>query len=111
YEPLCRDAHARVDWTKPAGTLHDLIRGCDPQPGAYTGADASQLRLYESRRVEDDGVAAPGTIVASDVAGVVVAAGGGAVRFGKARVEGTREKKPAAEVLATLGIGVGARLA
>jgi len=111
YEPLCRDAHARVDWAKPAGTVHDLIRGCDPQPGAYAGAGASQLRLYESRRVEDAGVAAPGTIVASDAAGVVVAAGGGAVRCGKARVEGTREKKPAAEVLATLGIGVGTRLA
>ncbi len=112
YEPLCRDAHARIDWGRPAGTVHDLIRGCDPQPGAYGAAGPTQVRLYESRRADAPGAAAaPGTIVASDAAGIVVAAAEGAVRLGKARLEGTREKKPAAEVLAVLGLAVGDRFA
>jgi methionyl-tRNA formyltransferase len=110
YEPLCRDAHARIDWTKAAATTHDLIRGCDPQPGAYTAAGGSQIRVYESRRSDGGGGGVAGTIVASDASGVVVAAGSGVVRFGKARVEGSREKKPAAEVLAGLGVAVGGRL-
>jgi methionyl-tRNA formyltransferase len=115
YEPLCRDAHARVDWSRPAATVHDLIRGCDPQPGAYTPAATSQLRLYESRRADTATIsgatdAAPGTILAYDAAGLVVAAADGAVRLGKARLEGTREKKPAAEVVRALGIAVGDRL-
>jgi methionyl-tRNA formyltransferase len=110
YEPLCRDAHARIDWTKPAATTHDLVRGCDPQPGAYTVAGGSQIRVYESRRSDGVGGPAAGTIVASDASGVVVAAGSGIVRFGKARVEGSREKKPAAEVLAGVGVAVGGRL-
>ena len=111
YEPLCRDAHARVDWSRSAATVHDLIRGCDPQPGAYTSAGTAQLRLYESRRVDaGDAAAVPGTVLTSDGSGVVVATGGGTVQFAKARVEGTREKKPASEALAALGLGIGDRL-
>jgi methionyl-tRNA formyltransferase len=111
YEPLCRDAHARVDWSRPAGSVHDLIRGCDPQPGAYTSAGASQLRLYDSHGVESaDATSPPGTILTSDSRGVVVAAGGSAVRFAKGSVEGSREKKPAFEALTALGVGIGDRL-
>jgi methionyl-tRNA formyltransferase len=109
YEPLCRDAHARIDWSRPAARVHDLVRGCDPQPGAYTVRGASQLRLYDSHRVDAAAGAAAGTIVACDAAGLVVAAGDGAVCFGKARLEGTREKKSAAEVVAALGLLPGDR--
>src|SRR5262245_29189400 len=35
YDPLCRDEHAGVDWTLPAREVHNRIRGCDPQPGAW----------------------------------------------------------------------------
>ncbi|HJU11794.1 MAG TPA: methionyl-tRNA formyltransferase, partial [Candidatus Binataceae bacterium] len=35
YEPICRDEHARVDFGKSGQEVHNLIRGCDPQPGAY----------------------------------------------------------------------------
>lgn len=108
YEPLCRDAHAAIDWTRPAATVHDLVRGCDPQPGAHTAAGAARVRLYESRRADGGGPA--GTILACDAGGLTVAAGAGAVRFGKARIDGTRDKRPAAEVAAALGLGAGDRL-
>lgn len=107
YEPLCRDQHAAIDWSRPAATVHDLIRGCDPQPGAHAAAGSSRLRLYESRRAEGGGT--PGEILALD-GGMVVATGAAAVRIGKARVEGSRDKRPAAEAAALLGLGVGARL-
>ncbi len=38
YEPICRDEHAKVDFAKPATEVHNLIRGCDPQPGSYADA-------------------------------------------------------------------------
>lgn len=112
YEPLCRDAHAAVDWSRPASAIHDLVRGCDPQPGAHTTAAAARVRLYESRRADAAAVrdAAPGTLLAADATGIVVATGEGAVRFAKARVDGTREKQAAADVTAGLGLAVGDRL-
>ena len=108
YEPLCRDAHAAIDWTKPTQRVHDLIRGCDPQPGAFAAAGEKRVRFYESRRAEGQGT--PGTVLALGPDGVTIATGDGAIRAGKARVDGTKEKLAAAEIAATLGLGVGSRL-
>jgi len=36
YEPPCGEQHALVDWGRPLEEVYNLIRGCDPQPGAYT---------------------------------------------------------------------------
>jgi methionyl-tRNA formyltransferase len=108
YEPLCRDQHAGIDWTKPAAAVHNLIRGCDPQPGAHSAAGAGRLRLYESRRAEGRGE--PGTILGLGSDGMTVATGDGAVRAGKARVDGTRDKLAAADAAAALGLRVGSRL-
>jgi methionyl-tRNA formyltransferase len=108
YEPLCRDAHAAIDWSKPSEAVHDLIRGCDPQPGAYTAVGAGRLRLYESRRADAQGAA--GTVLALGPDGMTIATGRGAVRVGKARVDGTKDKVAAAEAAAALGITVGSRV-
>ena len=108
YEPLCRDAHAAIDWHQPAQTVHNLIRGCDPQPGAHTAGGQGRLRLYESRRAEGSG--APGTILVLGPDGITIATADGAVRAGKARVDGTRDKVPAAEAAAALGLTVGSYL-
>lgn len=108
YEPLCRDAHAAIDWAKPAQRVHDLIRGCDPQPGAYTTVGDKRLRLYESRKAE--GAGTPGTVLAIGPDGLTVATGAGAIRAGKARIDGTKEKLASADIAATLGLAVGSRL-
>jgi methionyl-tRNA formyltransferase len=108
YEPLCRDQHAGIDWTKPAARVHDLIRGCDPQPGAHTTAGAEKLRLYESGRASGSG--APGTVLALGADGMTVATGDGAVRVAKARIDGTKDKVAAADAAAALGVTVGSRL-
>ena len=108
YEPLCRDPHAAIDWTKPAQRVHDLVRGCDPQPGAYTAVGDKRLRLYESRKAEGEG--APGTVLVIGPDGVTIATGAGAIRAGKARIDGTKEKLAAAEIATTLGLAVGSRL-
>jgi len=106
YDPLLTDAHAAIDWSRPVATVHDLIRGCDPQPGAHTSFGGTRLRLYDPHRV--DGAGAPGTVLAVDAAGITIAAQGGAVRCARARDGGA--KAAAAEVARALGIAAGARL-
>src|SRR5438128_2933477 len=64
HDPLCGDQHAAIDWTRPAGEVHDLIRGCDPQPGAHTTWRGCRLRLYEPHRLPGRVDAAPGTVMA-----------------------------------------------
>ena len=106
YDPLLTDAHAAIDWSRPVATVKDLIRGCEPQPGAHTSFGGTRLRLYDPHRV--DGAGAPGTVVAVDAAGITIAAQGGAVRCARARDGGA--KAAAAEVARALGIAAGARL-
>jgi methionyl-tRNA formyltransferase len=108
YDPLLTDAHAGIDWTAPAARVHDLIRGCDPQPGAHTTAGGVRLRLFDPRRVPGAPGRPAGTVVALDEAGVTIAAAGGAVRCARARGDGP--KAAAAEVLRGIGAGVGTRL-
>jgi methionyl-tRNA formyltransferase len=108
YDPLCRDEHAAIDWARPAAEVHDLIRGCDPQPGAHTGWRGARLRLYEPRRVDAPSGAPPGTVVALGPEGITVAAAGGAVRCARARDGGA--KAAAAEAAHALGLEPGARL-
>ena len=109
YDPLLTDAHAAIDWARPAPALHDLIRGCDPTPGAHTIWQGRRVRCFDPVRVTEDALAhPPGTVVHVDDAGIVVAAGAGVVRCKRLRAEGG--KAPAHEVAATIGLTAGVRL-
>src|SRR5437016_1770015 len=90
YDPLCRDEHARIDWSCPAPEIHNLIRGCDPQPGAHTTWRGARLRLYEPRRVAAPAGATPGTVLAIGAEGLTVTARDGAVRGARARDGGAK---------------------
>ncbi|HWP67638.1 MAG TPA: methionyl-tRNA formyltransferase [Candidatus Limnocylindria bacterium] len=108
YDPLLTDAHAAIDWTAPTAQVHNLVRGCDPQPGAHTTAGTARVRLFEPSRVSGLALAPPGTVVALDESGVTVATGDGALRAARAR--GGGPKAAAADVLRDLGVTVGMRL-
>ncbi|MFW6054676.1 MAG: methionyl-tRNA formyltransferase [Thermodesulfobacteriota bacterium] len=47
YEPPCDDSVAGIDWSKPDRQIFNLIRGCDPQPGAHTTLRGEKVRLYQ----------------------------------------------------------------
>lgn len=108
YEPLCRDEHAGVDWARPVRQVHNLIRGCDPSPGAHALVGDAVVRLYGSRIASHRDKGAPGTVLAISDAGVEVAAAGGSVLLVKLGVAG--KKVAAAEGASSVGLIVGAKL-
>ncbi|HJO38473.1 MAG: formyltransferase family protein [Vicinamibacterales bacterium] len=79
---------ARIDWTRPVGEVHNLIRGSDRQPGAWTTAGGATVKLYGSALA--DGSAAPGTVTAAGPEGVTIACAGGAVRVDTATPDGAK---------------------
>lgn len=107
YDPLCRDEHAAVDWNRPAAEVHNLIRGCDPQPGAFVSFAGAQLRLFDSKRVDAVG-GAPGAILEFGDDGIVIACADGGVRIGRVRYDGG--KIAAAEFAAQRGLALGDRV-
>ncbi|MFP6599223.1 MAG: methionyl-tRNA formyltransferase [Deltaproteobacteria bacterium] len=108
HDPLCRDEHAAIVWDRPSKALHDLVRGCDPSPGAHSMAGPTMLRLYGSRRPEAAVEAAgsrPGTVLSIEQDGMRVATADGSLVFAKLRGEG--RKGPAGEVATELGLEAG----
>jgi len=76
YEPPCRKEHVQIDWSRPAAEIHNLIRGSDPQPGAYTYWRSRRLRLFGARLVADPPSAGPGTVAALTEGGLLVSLDG-----------------------------------
>jgi methionyl-tRNA formyltransferase len=107
YDPLCRDEHAQVDWARSAREVYDLIRGCDPQPGAYVVRDGVKVRLFDARWLERSDLQ-PGVVGEIGEDGMVIGADGGAVRIGRMRAGG--QKIPATEAARALGLRPGGRL-
>lgn len=110
YEPICRDEHAKVDFSKPANEVRNLIRGCDPQPGSYADADGRRVRLYEPSLEMGDASAAPGTIVSIGGDGMKIALAGGTITIKRARVEPDAKKVAPAELASSGAIRVGMKL-
>ena len=85
YEPPCDDRVAGIAWDKPAGELYNLVRGCDPQPGAFALFNGEKIRFYGARLIEKAVDKAPGTILDIDDQGIHVAVSGGRLVVGKVR--------------------------
>lgn len=108
YESWCRAADAEIDWAAPAEKIHCLIRGTDPQPGAWTTMGSDRLNLFGSRRAQ--GAGAPGEILAVADSGITIAAGEGAITVIRVRPPGQRAKIAAGEYAKARGLGAGSRL-
>jgi len=85
YEPPCDDAVAAIDWSKPASDVYNLVRGCDPQPGAYLIFKGDKVRLYNARLLASKQDQRPGEILDIGKGEIMVALNGGALGIGKMR--------------------------
>ena len=106
YEGWCRKDDVCIDWSKPGDEVYNLIRGANPQPGAWTTFNGAEVKVFDSRKVEGSGAA--GSVLAVDDAGIKVATGDGAVLIMKVRADAG--KLAAAEYAAAVGLSVGSTL-
>ena len=51
-----------IDWTKPAETVSDLIRGVTPEPGASTTVDGARLKVIDAAIARDVAPLLPGVM-------------------------------------------------
>ena len=51
YEGWVRDAEARINWASHVDFVYDLIRGCNPAPGAWTMHGEQKLYLFDAKKV------------------------------------------------------------
>ncbi len=105
YESWCRAEQAEIDWSRPVAEVYNLIRGCNPQPGAWTLCNGQRLQLFDARR-RGETAARPGTVLSVSDHGVEVAAAGGSIEVLRVRPKG-RGKIPAGEFASSVGLKPG----
>ncbi|RPJ71469.1 MAG: methionyl-tRNA formyltransferase [Acidobacteria bacterium] len=110
YAPLLTKEEGRLDWSQPAVTLHNRIRGLHPWPHAFTFLDGARVIVLRSRPPEPAAVShgAPGEVLGIDRDHVEVATGGGTLRLSQLQAEG-RRALPAREFAAGARLAPGAR--
>jgi methionyl-tRNA formyltransferase len=101
YEGWVREAESRINWANPVSFVYDLIRGCDPAPGAWTTWGGRRLQIFDARQhvartfgeVRDVAI---GEVVDATPAGFKVHAQGGFIEVLRCRV-GDRKKMAGGE--------------
>ncbi|MCI5912063.1 MAG: methionyl-tRNA formyltransferase [Prevotella sp.] len=54
----------RIDWSKSAKQVYDFVRGLSPYPGAWTEMSGSMLKIYKTKKTDQQSTGQPGEIVA-----------------------------------------------
>jgi methionyl-tRNA formyltransferase len=113
YEGWCRAAEARIGWANHVDFIYNLVRGCNPAPGAWTTLNGKRLQIFDSRKhlFRKFGAVKGKVGEVSEITGTsfFVTAQGGRIEVLKAKAEDGK-KLAAPEVAAALGITVGTML-
>jgi methionyl-tRNA formyltransferase len=94
YASKLEKSETRIDWNRPAASVHNHIRGLSPEPGAWfaanLGRSEERIKVLRSTLADDSGT--PGAVLDDALA---VACGSGAVRLVELQRAGKKPVKAA----------------
>jgi methionyl-tRNA formyltransferase len=95
YEGWFHDDESRINWANHIDHVYDLVRACNPAPGAWTMLEGVRVWLYDCRKhpVRAYGAVAgkPGEIAAISDTAIEINAQGGRLEVLKLRPEGGKK--------------------
>ena len=89
YESWCKHEDAKIDWTRPVSEVYNLIRGTNPQPGAWTTHNGDVLKIFDCSMSEVSGT--PGVVKEISENGITVCAKGGGLLIQRVRPENDKK--------------------
>jgi methionyl-tRNA formyltransferase len=108
YAPRLTKEEGAVDWSRPAGELHNMIRGLHPWPHAYAHLGGHRIILRRAVASDQSKATAPGTVDSTEGGELHVATGRGSLQILELQAEGKR-RMTAREFLAGHSIAAGDR--
>ncbi len=113
YEGWCRGAEGQINWHHHVDFVYNLIRGCNPAPGAWTRWQGKKLQIFDARKHLNrrfaDVAGAVGTVTTVGEESISIMAQGGQIEVLKLRYEDGK-KIGAAQFASESGLGAGAAL-
>jgi len=112
YEGWVREAESRINWASHVDFVYDLIRGCNPAPGAWTTFGEQKLYLFDAKKIMAPTFGAVrgkklGEIVSAGPEGLRIHAQGGFVEVSRLRL-GDGAKVKSSEIDLPVGTILGA---
>jgi methionyl-tRNA formyltransferase len=92
YEGWCRAAESQINWANHADKIYDLIRGCNPAPGAWCKWGEKKLYIFESKKIPVRVFATvkgfkPGQVMKIEGGSFTVCAHGGLIDVQRCRID------------------------
>src|SRR5215471_8236765 len=104
YEGWVRDAESKINWASHVDFIYDLIRGCNPAPGAWTTFGEQKLYLFDAKKIMAPTFGTVrgkkiGEVVSAGPEGLRIHAQGGFVEVSRLRVgDGAKVKSNEVEI-------------
>ena len=110
YAPMLSRELSPMDWTKPAQTLHDQVRGLLPWPCATGEFGGVRCKVFSTAVLDGTTDLEPGTVAEAGKSGIVMACGGGSLlRVSELQPDG-KKRMAAADFLRGHPLSAGERL-
>ena len=91
YAPMLTKETGHIHWQDCAQKIHNLVRGLDSWPGAYTFLAGKKYKIWRTRCTTEKTEAQPGTILRADKKeGLFVAAGDGVLEITELQAPGKK---------------------
>lgn len=92
YAPRLTKKDGLINWQKTALTIHNMVRGLQPWPSAYTYWNKKILKIWQTDFINET-LAKPGEIVKVSKDNITVSCGKGSLLIKELQLEGTRRMK------------------
>jgi methionyl-tRNA formyltransferase len=93
--PMIKNDDAQIDWKKPAAQIHNLIRGINPIPGAFTICNGNRWKIFKSEIIHEP-PQAPGTVMSTDFNTIRVSASDAVIEILELQPSGKKPMNAAA---------------
>jgi len=91
YAPMMTKEIGCIDWSKSSREIHNLVRGTNPWPGAYTYYCGNKMRVWVTSVISEDGnETKAGTVLKVGKDGIVVACGFGKLKISEIQFDNSR---------------------
>ncbi len=72
YAPIMKKSLGEIDWTKTATEIHNLVRGVNPWPSAYTNYGDLVMKVWKTKVLDEQSEKEEGSIIEVSNCGIKV---------------------------------------